>query len=402
MAEINGLDAALDNYLAEGPEQVWARHALTAAACRRGIAAMGLSLWPAREAIAADTVTAVRVPRGVEDAALREAVRRLYGVAFSAGRGETLGKLIRIGHMGPVANPIYAVAAVAALGGALQPRPQGRCRRRRGGGDDGHRRRAMTRRRNNPAREHSRCQNVLAARSRLSPARPRASAKPSRFGWREGRGRVADVNAAGGKAVAQAIGGGAFAVTCDVSDEAAVAALHEAVMEQAGGVDILVNNAAIVPFIAWDDVDADHWRRLIEVNLDGCLPDVARRLGPDAQADRNGRIINICSNVIFAGTPNMAAYVAAKGGVFAFTRALATELGKYGINVNAVTPGLTESDGVKASPHNDSFGFVETLQAIPGRGQPEDIAAAVAFLASDDARFITGQTLNVDGGMVRW
>jgi pyridoxal 4-dehydrogenase len=98
----------------------------------------------------------------------------------------------------------------------------------------------------------------------------------------------------------------------------------------------------------------------------------------------------------------MAAYVAAKGGVFAFTRALATELGKYGINVNAVTPGLTESDGVKASPHNDSFGFVETLQAIPGRGQPEDIAAAVAFLASDDARFITGQTLNVDGGMVRW
>ena len=173
-------------------------------------------------------------------------------------------------------------------------------------------------------------------------------------------------------------------------------------MEQAGGVDILVNNAAIVPFIAWDDVDAVHWRRLIEVNLTGVFlmsraaSDLMRKQG------RNGRIINICSNVIFAGTPNMAAYVAAKGGVFAFTRALATELGKYGINVNAVTPGLTESDGVKASPHNDSFGFVETLQAIPGRGQPEDIAAAVAFLASDDARFITGQTLNVDGGMVRW
>ena len=120
VAEINGLDAALENYLAEGPEKVWARHALTARACRRGIVAMGLSLWPAREEIAADTVTAVKVPAGVEDAALRDAVRRLYGVAFSAGRGQTLGKLIRIGHMGPVANPIYAVAAVAALGGALK------------------------------------------------------------------------------------------------------------------------------------------------------------------------------------------------------------------------------------------------------------------------------------------
>ena len=119
VAEINGLDAALDHYLAEGPEKVWARHALTARSCRRGIVAMGLALWPARESIAADTVTAVRVPPGVEDAALRAAVRRLYGIAFSAGRGETLGKLIRIGHMGPVANPIYAVAAVAALGGAL-------------------------------------------------------------------------------------------------------------------------------------------------------------------------------------------------------------------------------------------------------------------------------------------
>ena len=145
-----------------------------------------------------------------------------------------------------------------------------------------------------------------------------------------------------------------------------------------------------------------HWRKLIDVNLTGVFlmaraaSDLMRRQG------RKGRIVNICSNVVFAGTPNMAAYVASKGGVLGFTRALATELGKHGINVNAVTPGLTESDGVKASPHNDSFGFVEMLQAIPGKGQPEDIADAVAFLASDEARFITGQTLNVDGGMIRW
>ena len=213
---------------------------------------------------------------------------------------------------------------------------------------------------------------------------------------------VADVNVAGAKAVAESIGNRGFEVSCDVSDEAQVRALHERVVREAGGVDILVNNAAIVPFIPWDDVDLAHWRKLIDVNLTGVFlmarasSDIMRRLG------RKGRIVNICSNVIFAGTPNMAAYVASKGGVFGFTRALATELGKYGINVNAVTPGLTESEGVKASPHNDSFGFVETLQAIPGKGQPEDIADAVAFLASSEARFITGQTLNVDGGMVRW
>ena len=82
--------------------------------------------------------------------------------------------------------------------------------------------------------------------------------------------------------------------------------------------------------------------------------------------------------------------------------ALATEVGKYGINVNAVSPGLTESDGVKASPHNDAFGFVEMLQAMPGKGQPEQIASVVAFLCSEDAGWMTGQTVNVDAGMIRW
>jgi pyridoxamine---pyruvate transaminase len=119
VAEINGFEAALDLYLAEVPEKVWSRHALTAAACRAGVTAMGLLLWPAREAIASPTTTAVRVPHGVDDAALRAAVRARYGVAISSGRGETLGQLVRIGHMGPTARPLYAVIAVAALGGAL-------------------------------------------------------------------------------------------------------------------------------------------------------------------------------------------------------------------------------------------------------------------------------------------
>lgn len=119
VSEINGLDVALDLYLNEGPEAVWARHALTAKATRAGAAAMGVSIWAASEKIASPTTTAIRTPDGVDEQALRRAVRERYGVVFSSGRGETLGKLTRIGHMGPTAQPIYAIAALTALGGAL-------------------------------------------------------------------------------------------------------------------------------------------------------------------------------------------------------------------------------------------------------------------------------------------
>ncbi|MEP9372372.1 alanine--glyoxylate aminotransferase family protein [Mesorhizobium sp. KR1-2] len=119
VAEMNGLDVALDLYLKEGAEAVWARHALTAKAARAGAIAMGLSLWAANERIASPTTTAIRTPEGVEEVALRKAARERYGVVLSAGRGETLGKLTRIGHMGPTAQPIYAIVALTALGGAL-------------------------------------------------------------------------------------------------------------------------------------------------------------------------------------------------------------------------------------------------------------------------------------------
>jgi len=120
VAAINGLDQALDLYLDEGPERVWERHALTAAACRAGVRGLGIEIWPANEAIASPTTTAVEMPPGIDAARLLATARERYGVTFSAGRAATLGKLIRIGHMGPTAQPLYAVAAVAALGGALQ------------------------------------------------------------------------------------------------------------------------------------------------------------------------------------------------------------------------------------------------------------------------------------------
>jgi pyridoxal 4-dehydrogenase len=211
---------------------------------------------------------------------------------------------------------------------------------------------------------------------------------------------VADINAEGGAAMAGKLGEPSFAVTTDVGDPGSVAALHAEVLASTGQVDILVNNAAIVPFTAWDDVDFDEWRRIMRVNLDGVY--LMCRASSDQMRKRGyGRIINLASNTFFAGTPNMAAYVAAKGGVIGFTRALATELGGHGITVNAVSPGLTASEGVMSSPHAEAFDFVGTLQALKRRAVPDDIAPAVAFLASEEAGWITGSTVNVDGGHVR-
>ena len=156
-----------------------------------------------------------------------------------------------------------------------------------------------------------------------------------------------------------------------------------------GKVDVLVNVAAIVPFTAWDDITFEEWRRIMSVNLDGVFLTIKAVEKPMREAGY-GRIVNIASNVILAGTPNLAHYVASKGGVWSFTRAAARELGKYGITVNSVAPGLTASEGVLASPHAEAFEFVQMLQAIPRRGMPADIAPAVAFLASEEARLGDG------------
>ncbi len=210
-----------------------------------------------------------------------------------------------------------------------------------------------------------------------------------------------DINGSGAMVTAKTIGGASIGVACDIGDEGAVARLFDTVASTFGKLDILINAAAIVPFVKWDEITFTEWRRVLRVNLDGLY--LMCRAGSDLMRKNDyGRIVNFSSNSIFAGTPNMAHYVASKGGVLTFTRALATELGPYRITANSVCPGLIDTESVQTSPHKEAFEFVGMLQAIKGRGMPKDVVPAVAFLASDEAHWITGQALTVDAGMVRW
>ena len=209
---------------------------------------------------------------------------------------------------------------------------------------------------------------------------------------------VADLNGEGAAAVAQALDG--LAVEADVSSEADTARVAAEALSRYGKIDVLVNAAAIVPFIPWDDVDFAYWRKLLSVNLDGAYL-ISRAVEAPMREAGYGRIVHIASNAFYAGTPNMGPYLAAKGGVVGLTRALATELGRYGITANAVAPGITRTEGALATPHKDAFDFVQALQAIPRHGLPTDIAPAVSFLASEESGWVTGQVLIADAGHIR-
>jgi pyridoxal 4-dehydrogenase len=209
---------------------------------------------------------------------------------------------------------------------------------------------------------------------------------------------VADVNGEGAQSVASALDG--LAIEVDISREEDAARMAQETIDRFGKIDILVNAAAIVPFIPWDEVDYAYWRKIISVDLDGAYL-VSRAVEAPMREAGYGRIVLIASNAFYAGTPNMGPYLAAKGGVVGLTRALATELGKYGITANAVAPGITETEAVMESPHKNALDFVQSLQAIPRHASPQDIAPAVAFLASEESGWVTGQVLIADAGHIR-
>jgi 2-hydroxycyclohexanecarboxyl-CoA dehydrogenase len=212
---------------------------------------------------------------------------------------------------------------------------------------------------------------------------------------------VADILDADAKLTAEAIGG--VPVHADVTDAASI---HDAVTEteQAfGPVEILVNSAGwdeLMPFL---DTDEDFWDRVIDINFKGALR-TCRRVVPEMVDAGYGRIVNIGSDAARVGSSLEAVYSGAKGGVISFTKTLARETARYGVTANVVCPGPTDTPMLQEMLAAGGSGerVLESMtRAVPMRrlAQPEEIAAAVAFLASDRAGFITGQTLSVSGGL---
>lgn len=196
-----------------------------------------------------------------------------------------------------------------------------------------------------------------------------------------------------------AMGREAFAIQADVSQSAQVAKMFEEVKVKWGKLDILVNNAGILSYGEFGKITEEQWDQLLGVNLKGqfmCAQEALRLMSA------GGRIINISSvssGGVGIGFPQIAHYSASKGGVIGLTENMALELGPKGINVNAIAPGGIETDMAKGVMDNEQVKKAFLARVPKGRiGKPEDIGAAAAFLASDEADYVTGVTLYVDGG----
>jgi len=198
-----------------------------------------------------------------------------------------------------------------------------------------------------------------------------------------------------------ASGGTAIGVTVDVTDRAQVDAGVGEVRGRLGRPTILVNNAGLQGFDPFLSIDADGWNRVLAVNLTGTF-NCCQAVVPDMIEAGWGRIVNISSSSAQGGQPLMTHYVAAKAGVIGFTKALALELGPKGITVNTIPPGFIDTPMLRASEREGFLGKGVEYNAArtPVRriGRPEDIAAACAFLVRDEASYITGQVIGVNGG----
>jgi NAD(P)-dependent dehydrogenase (short-subunit alcohol dehydrogenase family) len=187
---------------------------------------------------------------------------------------------------------------------------------------------------------------------------------------------------------------------CDVSSEEAVAELAAAVADRFGRCDVLVNCVGIYPFVPFEELAFADWRRVLSVNLDSMFL-TCRAFVPGMRERGFGRIVNITTDAYWVAVPQYVPYLASKGGVIGLTRGLASELGAHGITVNAVAPGLMRTPTTESSGHAEWFDVAVATQSIPRLEVPDDVVGTISFLASDDAAFVTGQTIVVDGGAVR-
>ncbi len=202
----------------------------------------------------------------------------------------------------------------------------------------------------------------------------------------------------------KALGGEALALKTDITDENAVADMAQKTAERFGRIDILVNNAGAIGGIEITDfikpveeMTAKDWDRYLEVNIKGTF-NCCKAVMPYMKKQNRGSIVNIASTAGFNGSTHFLHYSTSKGGVMTMTRGLATALGEFNINVNAVAPGVVNTEAMQAL-HPGSDGSQNTdRQILKKQIRPDDIAAAVLFLASDEAEMITGQTLAVNAG----
>jgi 2-hydroxycyclohexanecarboxyl-CoA dehydrogenase len=215
---------------------------------------------------------------------------------------------------------------------------------------------------------------------------------------------VTDMNLDGARDVAGDIDGAAFEL--DVRSLDSVRAAVEGTESELGPIDILVNNAGFDEWSWFTDTDEALWRRVLEVNLVGVIA-CTHAVLPGMQERHRGRIVNVSSEAGRVGSSGSAVYSAAKGGVLGLTKALALENGRYGVTINAVAPGPIDTPLLMGAPERlGDIGqkLVDTMVGstnLRRLGQPDEVAAAIAFLASDDASYVTGQSLGVSGGLAR-
>jgi 3-oxoacyl-[acyl-carrier protein] reductase len=194
--------------------------------------------------------------------------------------------------------------------------------------------------------------------------------------------------------------GQAFFTPCDLADLTATRQLITDLAAGRGGLDVLINNAAIYPRKEVGEYTTEDWLAVQRVNVDAAFV-CAQAALPAMRAAGSGRIINVSSITFFGHTPFLVPYVASKGALVGLTRALARELGEYGITVNAIAPGAFPTAAEAIHPDLESYNaFILEQQAVKRRGTPADIANAALFLAAPETSFITGQLLVVDGGWV--
>lgn len=190
----------------------------------------------------------------------------------------------------------------------------------------------------------------------------------------------------------------AHAYKADVADAEAVKSIVDAIGEDLGPISVLVNNAGVYQRSTFSDLSTDDWQRTIDVNLTGCF-NCAKAVVPGMLKRKGGSIVNISSMLGFKGTSHGAHYAASKAGVIAFTKSLALELSPQGIRVNAVAPGAIETEIIAYdSPEQRE----KRIESTPVRkvGQPEEIASVVSFLVSEEASYMTGETLHANGGFM--